>query len=81
VGRLFGVLPVQRRFELESKETGALIKGKVGELFSKNYLEHLEKYTGGKLWRALLHKRTVAKFGRDPVDHYTLLELEELVER
>lgn len=81
VGRLLGVLPMKRRFELESKETGSVIEGKVGERFTKNYLEHLdsEKYTG-KLWKALLHKRTVRKVGREPVDSYTLIELEELPE-
>ncbi len=76
--RLLGVLPMKRRFELESRETGTIIEGKVGEQFGHTYLEHLEKYTGGKHWRALLHKRTVAKVGRAPVDNYTLLELEEL---
>jgi hypothetical protein len=81
LGVLLGVLPMKRRFELESKETGSVIEGKVGERFTKTYLEHLdsEKYTG-KLWRALLHKRTVRKAGREPVDSYTLLELEELTE-
>lgn len=69
---------MKRRFELESLETGTVFEGKVGERFSHTYLEHLEQYTGGKHWRALLHKRTVAKVGRDPIDNYTLLELEEL---
>jgi hypothetical protein len=70
---------MKRRFELESAETGTVIEGKVGEKFGETYLQRIgTEQFAGKRWRALLHKRTVTKIGRDPVDNYTLLELEEL---
>jgi len=78
-GRLLGVIPIKRRFELESSETGMVIEGKVGEKFGQTYLERINtEQFAGKRWRALLHKRTVTKIGRDPADNYTLLELEQL---
>jgi hypothetical protein len=78
-GRLLGVIPMKRRFELESSETGTVIEGKVGEKFGQSYLERIDtEQFAGKRWRALLHKRTVTKVGRDPADDYTLLELEQL---
>jgi hypothetical protein len=80
-GRLLGVIPMKRRFELESDETGTVIEGKVGEKFGQTYLERIStQQFAGRRWRALLHKRTVAKVGRDPVDYYVLLELDELPE-
>lgn len=36
VVRLLGVIPMKRRFELESAETGIVIEGKVGEKFRSN---------------------------------------------
>lgn len=79
VGRLLGVIPMKRRFELESDETGTVIEGRVGEKFGSTYLERIStQQFAGKRWRALLHKRTVTKVGREPTDNYTLLELEEL---
>lgn len=78
-GRLLGVIPMKRRFELESDETGTVIEGKVGERFGNTYLEKIStQQFAGRRWRALLHKRTVTKVGRDPSDIYTLLELEEI---
>jgi len=79
VGRLLGVIPMKRRFELESDETGTVIEGRVGEKFGITYLERIstERFAGRR-WRALLHKRSVTKIGREPADYYTLLELEEL---
>jgi len=80
-GRLLGVIPVKRRFEIESDETGTVIEGKVGERFGASYLEKMKtQQFAGKRWRALLHKRTVSKVGRTPVPNYTLLDLEELAD-
>jgi hypothetical protein len=56
-----------------------VIEGRVGEKFGNTYLERIStQQFAGKRWRALLHKRTVTKIGREPADYYTLLELEEL---
>jgi hypothetical protein len=80
-GRLLGVIPMRRRFELESDETGIVIDGKIGEKFGNSYLERIStEQFAGKRWRALLHVRTVTRVGRDPSEHYTLLELEQLTQ-
>ncbi len=81
VGRLLGVIPMKRRFELESDVTGMVVEGRIDEKFGNTYLEKIKtQQFAGKRWRALLHKRTVTKIGRTPTDIYTLLELEELPE-
>lgn len=78
-GTLLGVIPMGRRFEFISDETGGVIRGKVAERFSQSYLEKVgTQQLAGKRWKATLHKRTVSKFGQEPVDQYTLLELQEL---
>jgi len=78
-GKLLGVIPIKRRFELESDETGTVIEGRVGEKFGNTYLENIStQQFAGRRWRALLHKRTVTKVGKSPSANYVLLELEEL---
>ena len=80
-GRLLGVIPMRRRFEFEPDDGNQIIEGKVGEKFSQSYLERIStEQFAGRRWKALLHKRTVEKAGRMPVDKYTLLELDEIGE-
>ena len=71
-----------RRFEFIPDETGLVIKGKIGERFSQTYLENMrtQQFTGRR-WKAMFHRRTVTKVGREPFDQYTLLELEELEQK
>jgi hypothetical protein len=80
-GRLLGVIPMRRRFELEPDGATTIIEGKVGEKFSHTYLERIstERFAGRR-WKALLDRRIVTKVGRLPVENYTLLELEEIGE-
>lgn len=78
-GKLLGVIPMKRRFELQSDQTGLVIEGRVGEQFTSTYLERINnEQIAGKRWLAVIHKRTVTKIGRDPVDAYTLLQLHSL---
>jgi len=55
-----------------------MIFGVVGEDFSQSFLERMntEQFIG-KRWRGFFHKKLVEKIGRPPVDHYTLLRLED----
>ena len=77
-GRLLGIIPMRRRFELEAD--GTVIEGKVAEGFSNTYLENMStQQFAGRRWRAVLNRRTISKIGRQPVDSYTLVELEELL--
>lgn len=78
-GKLLGVIPMKRRFELQSDESGLVIEGRVGEQFTNTYLERINnERIAGKMWVALIYRRTVTKVGRDPVDAYTLLQLHSL---
>jgi len=76
-GRLLGVIPIHRRFEFQP-DGASMIFGLVGEDFSQSFLERMntEQFIG-KRWRAFFHKKLVEKIGRSPVDHYTLLRLED----
>jgi len=71
-----------RRFEFIPDATGMVVKGKIAEQFSQNYLENMrtQQFTGRR-WKAMLYRRTVTKIGREPYDQYTLLELEEIEQR
>jgi len=76
-GRLLGVIPIHRRFEFQPDE-GPLISGTVGEDFSQSYLERMNtEQFAGRRWRGYFYKKLVEKVGRPPVDHYTLLRLDE----
>ena len=63
-GELLGVIPSGRRFEFRRKDDGNIIYGKVGLLFSQDYLErvNIEQLTG-VLRRGLFQKREIKKLG------------------
>jgi len=78
-GRLLGVIPMKGRFELELDNTAIVIEGKVGEKFSRRYLERIQtEQIAGLRYKALVNKRTVTKIGKDPSDSYTLLDLHQI---
>lgn len=78
-GRLLGIIPVGRRFEMDPDGAPQIIAGKVGERFSQNYLERMSnEQFAGRRWKALLSRRVITKIGRAPIEKYTLLELEEI---
>jgi hypothetical protein len=77
-GRLLGIIPMRRRFELQTAD-GTVVEGKVAEGFSNTYLENMStQQFAGRRWRAVLNRRTISKIGRLPTENFTLLELEEL---
>lgn len=75
-GTLIGVVPYGRRFELKMSESD-VIKGKIGPLFSLDYLERLEKEEQmvGRQWTAKLLRKSVDRPGRRTIISYTLVEL------
>lgn len=75
-GTLIGVVPYGRRFELKTSE-GEVIKGKVGPLFSQDYLERIEKdeQVIGRRWQAKLLKKSIDRPGQRTITNYTLLDL------
>jgi len=78
VGRLLGVIPIGRRFEFESDARDRVIRGKVGEQFTQNYLERInDEQFAGRRWRALFQRALIERVGRPTVEKFTLLELEE----
>ena len=81
-GTLLGVIPYSRRFEFIPDETGRVIKGTVADSFSKTYLDKMQtQQYSGRRWNASFVRKSVRKMGRDPIDHYTLLDLGELEEQ
>ena len=80
-GRLLGVIPVGRRFELQPAQGGAVIRGKISERFGETYVQNMSRQQfAGRRWRAVLIKKTVEKVGRPAVENYTLLQLDEIAE-
>ena len=78
-GRLLGVIPVGRRFELAPSDGGPVIRGKISERFGETYIENMSRQQfAGRRWRALLVKKTIEKVGRQPVESHTLLQLDEI---
>ena len=81
-GQLLGVIPVGRRFELQPAGGGAVVRGKISESFGETYLQNMSRQQfAGRLWRALLLKKTIEKVGRPPVENYTLLQVDEISEQ
>lgn len=75
-GKLIGVIPHGRRFELETSDS-EVIKGKVGPLFSQDYLERIEndEQMIGRRFQAALLKKSVERPGQKIRVDYTLLNL------
>lgn len=78
-GTLLGVVPYGRRFEMKAKD-GEVIKGKVGPLFSRDYLSRIEKdeQVIGREWQVKILKKTIERPGHRTHVNYTLLELNAL---
>lgn len=78
-GSLLGLVPIQRRFDFLDTTTGAVIKGKVGEKLSAQYLERIsnDEALAGKVWRAVMVRRTVRKPDRRETVEFTLIDLVE----
>jgi hypothetical protein len=64
-GELLGMIPIGRRFEFKRKDDGRIISGKVGLLFSQDYLDRVsnEQLTGVPR-RGVFQKREIKKLGR-----------------
>lgn len=60
-GELLGLVPIQRRFEFRDDQTGEVIKGRVAESLSADYLERLdrEEVIAGHGWRAVVRTKKV----------------------
>ncbi len=74
-GRIIGVTPISRRFELRPTGQDMLIRGRFGSNLAANYLEQIDRgdFNLGALYAAKLTKKTVTKPGGDPVVSYTML--------
>jgi hypothetical protein len=75
-GELLGVIPIGRRFEFKRKDDGKVISGKVGLLFSQDYLDRVSKVQlTGRPCRGFFQKREIKKTGRIR-EVYVLTKLE-----
>ncbi len=79
-GELLGIVPIQRRFDFKDRATGEIIKGKVGQQLSADYLEriHRDEQTVGRLYKANLSKRAVRRADGVVTTTWTLLNLHDL---
>jgi hypothetical protein len=75
-GKLLGLLPGHRKFELQLSETGETIYGSVSPEVSKKHLERLGDVEG-KIWRTRMRIREIKRRNRHPKVTYTLLGLLE----
>ncbi|OYY02146.1 MAG: hypothetical protein B7Y73_09580, partial [Acidocella sp. 35-58-6] len=63
-GELLGIIPIGRRFEFRRKDDGTILKGKVGLLFSQEWLNRNSKERLlGRLCRGFFQKREIKKYG------------------
>ena len=77
-GELLGIIPIGRRFEFKRQDDGLIISGKVGLLFSHEYLERVSKeQLTGRPCRGFFQKRVINKVGRTR-EVYVLTKLEGL---
>jgi hypothetical protein len=77
--RFKAIKHVGRRFEFEADDQDAIIAGKVGEKFSQSYLERMNnEQFAGRRWKAQFQRVVVSRKGSEPIERYTLLELDEI---
>lgn len=77
-GELLGIIPIGRRFEFKKKDDGTVISGKVGLLFSQEYLERVNKeQLTGRPCHAVFQKREIKKVGKSQ-DIWVLTKLSGL---
>ncbi len=77
-GELLGVIPIGRRFEFKKIDDGTIISGKIGVLFSQQYLDRISKeQLAGRLWNGVFQKREIRKLGQTR-EVYVLTGLETL---
>jgi hypothetical protein len=78
-GRLLGIIPAHRRFELELLDTGETIYGAVAVDLARTYTEQLLGSVEGRIWRTKMRIREIKRRNRPPRFSYTLLGLLEEV--
>jgi hypothetical protein len=76
-GELLGLVPIQRRFDFRSVETGRVISGQVGQKLSDDYLERLhgEERISGRIYLAVMSKRTATRADSSISESFTLVDL------
>lgn len=77
-GELLGLAPIQRRFDFQPSAGGSVISGQVGRRLSDDYLERLhgEERISGRIYQALMSRRTATRVDGSASESYTLLDLQ-----
>lgn len=77
-GELLGIIPFGRRFEFKRSDDETIISGKVGLLFSQEYLERISKeQLAGKPCLAVFQRREIKKLGKTR-ETFVLIRLEKI---
>lgn len=81
-GELLGIVPIQRRFDFRDRANGEIIKGKVGQRLSADYLEriHRDEQTVGRHYRATMLRRSIRRADGVVATSWTLLDLNDLTD-
>ena len=76
-GELLGLTPISRRFDFQPSDRGAVLSGQVGQRLSDDYLERLhgEERISGRVYKALLSRRTATRVDGSISVSYTLVDL------
>lgn len=80
-GELLGLVPIQRRFEFRRKDNAEIVKGRVSQILSADYIERLERegIMAGRQWRATLRIKSVEHpDGRHASVVHTLIDLVQI---
>lgn len=80
-GKLLGLIPAHRRFELQLLDTGETIYGSVAADLAKTHTEQLMGKVEGRVWRTRMRIREIRRRNRAPKLSYTLLGLIEEVRK
>ena len=84
VGRLLGITPVSRRFDMALYPSGELIRGAVSSVYSTAYLQQLAREgvdaVSGKLWVTRMRIREISEPNREPRRSFVLINLLRLFE-
>lgn len=78
-GRLLGLIPAHRKFELELLDTGETIYGSVSLDLAKTHSDQLLGKVEGRIWRTRMRVREIKRRNQMPKFSYTLLGLLEEV--
>lgn len=78
IGKILGITPLSKKFDIELSPSGEPIKGSISQKFSTEYLERISQPNEdiiGKVWQVKMKIREINEPNKPARKIYTLLEL------